>query len=642
MTDKIIDVYMGFMDEEVNTVLNGLLEKELKKTDKATRRPILLIERGHVNPVGPVLEWPLNRYAAGIKRITYPHITDVSEGTTHDRATTESVRVEDILTQAINVFLERDDKGEENLRAKHEKDGTFQVLRLIDFRELENLKSGGPRKIEPDKDHLELSVVRFDLGEPDQTLAPPIIVFRSPEMGLQPSLMSPYIEFILMMISALSSQLAYLAHDNEEWPVQVTCFGAQGGASSGKQPGSISYICASLYVGYTFHHGQDTPVIALCSQGGHYTFKASAPFTPSKPFDTRAKPEDNELLNYFLEQHEHLTVDEIHVDSRYVRQEEAGIAKGMPIEDVIALLIRNYTASSKGAKPEVSGTSSWFIAGAQKEAFARLGITGCNMEDYWVLHSMRHCALERVAVEPKDRSMYPVFAKGFLTRVNADPLAIEDNVAEAFQKDLSQKYLSRDNYVELLLWGLKGLPLKLRGDLVLPRVAHWSFADADIFKEDRGLFTRHLYGVLVEGSEVPVVPDPFFIEIASDLLKGCAGLPGTVGSVFANAPATQVLAELAEAAKHAITCWNDAGRVPSTTVNSALLAFVNVLADKAGFNTPKGLKVWLRPKEKWPGINVNTIQDLGETRFGHAAVDRAFYKSCNLIALQEHTASALR
>jgi hypothetical protein len=445
-----------------------------------------------------------------------------------------------------------------------------------------------------------------------------------------------------MMISTLSSQLAYLADDKQEWPLQVTCFGAQGGASSSKQPGSISYVCASLYLGYAFRDGVQTPLIALCSQGGHYTFKASTAFTPNKAFDSRVEPRDNELLQYFIEQREHLVVDEIHVDSRYLRQEEASITKGMSIKNVVALLLSKYKDSVKGIVPEVTGTSNWFIGGEQKQAFTELGVTGCNMEDYWVLRSMRRCALERVAVEPRDRSMYPVFARGFLTRVNADPLRIEDNVAEAFLTDMSRKYLSRQGYVELLRWGLKGLPLTANGAVVMPDVAQWSFAKSDIFKEDRRLFTRHLYGVLVQGSEWPVVPDPFYIEIASDLLKGCAGFPGSVDSVFANAPASTVLDELRDAARLALTAWNEANGAPSTALDRALEAFVDVLADKAGFNTSKGLKVWLRPKNKWPGIHANSIQDLGEQRFGHAAVDRAFYKSCNLIALQEHTSSVLR
>jgi hypothetical protein len=641
MTDKIIDVYMGFMDEEVNTVLNGLLKKELLKTDPAKRRPIVLIERGDVNEEGPVLEWPLSRYAAGIRRITRPHVTDVSAGTTHGSSSSaQDTSVEGILEQAINTFLERDDTGDDQLKAKHEKDTTFRVLRLIDVRELEELASGGPRKIDPNR--IELSVVRFDLKEPEQSLEPPIIVFRSPEMGLQPSLMSPYIEFILMMVSALSSQLAYLAGDKEEWPLQVTCFGAQGGASSGKQPGSVSYICASLYVGYTFHGGEATPVIALCSQGGRYTFTGTTPFEPSKPFNTQVKAEDNELLSYFIAQGKNLVVNQIHVDSRYQRGEEAGIAKGMSIDAVITLLLEKYKASGKGAIPEVTGTSNWFIGGAQKQALAKLGITGCNMEDYWVLHSMRHCALERVAVEPKDRNMYPVFAKGFLTRVNADPLEIEEEVAVAFQQDMGEKYLSRENYVELLRWGLLGLPLTEEGRTLLPQVAKWSFAEAKIFKQDKRLFIRHLYGVLVNSSDTQVVPDPFYIEIASDLLKGCLALPDKASNVFANPPSPEVLGKLGTAARDVTERWTQAGNKISVGVDEALEAFVAILAEDAGFEVAKGMKVWLRPNDKWPGINANSIQDLGSTHFGDAAVDRAFYKSCNLIALQEHTAKVLR
>jgi hypothetical protein len=616
MSDKVIDVYLGFMDEEVNTVLNGLLDKEMQK-GVAARRPIVMIERGHVDPAGPLLEWPISRYKTGIKAVKYAGAQLAGQAGV-------DASVEGVLARAISVFLQQDDAAEAQLRQAN-----IGVLRAIDVHALLSQKSGAKLKVALTGDGPQLSVVRFNVGDTDTTL-PPIVVFRAPEMGLQPNLMSPYMEFILMMISALSSQLAHAAAENEEWPLRITSFGAQGGASSSKSPGTMSYICASLYVGYEYSNGVASPSIALCSQGGVYTFKSGS------------APEPDKLKDFFVGQRDALVVDTISTDPRYLRQEEAFIKAGMKLKDVIAQLIKNYGASSS-VQPEVSGTSPWFISADQKDAFAAVGITGCNMEDYWVLRTMRRCALERAIGDPGSRSMYPVFVRGFVSRVNADPLHIEAPVAAAFQLDLRAKQLTRQNYADLLLWGLQGLPLAAQGVASMPAVARWTFADAPIFQNDPGAFARHLYGLLVQGTNDVIVPDPFFIEIATDLLKECANLPASSGGVFAHAPAADVLVALAEAATLALRSWTAANRQPSHDVAAALLAFVNVLADRAGFAIGgTNMKVWLRPGGKWQGIESNSIQDVPPgTTFSDAAVDRAFYKSSNLLALQARTAGVL-
>jgi len=46
------------------------------------------------------------------------------------------------------------------------------------------------------------------------------------------------------------------------------------------------------------------------------------------------------------------------------------------------------------------------------------------------------------------------------------------------------------------------------------------------------------------------------------------------------------------------------------------------------------MKTWLRPGKWSETITRLTVQDLGNQSFDGAAVDRAFYKSCNLMALQ--------
>jgi hypothetical protein len=374
----------------------------------------------------------------------------------------------------------------------------------------------------------------------------------------------------------------------------------------------------------------------LCSQGGIYRFGLPG------------LVEGASLNDYFIAECENLKVIAIEVDRAYTRKEEAGIAVGQTLKAVIATLVTNYAAGS-AVKPEVSGTSPWFISLAQKQAFARVGVTGCNMEDYWVMKSMRECKLKGASKD--SRSLYPTLAQGFLTRVNADPLKIEPEVDLAFQGDVKRKLLTRDGYVSLLLWGLLGLPLE-GGDNGMPAVAHWSFAGDAVFADGPAgtrRFSRHLYGMRLNGGRDVVVPDPFFVEIATDLLNECRTVAAQPGNVFLPAPSAPVpsadaLAALAKAAGDALAAWKAAGQTPAPEVKRALATFVDVLATRCGFALGgKGMKVWLRPNKWGEGVTQTAIQDMPQgTDFTHAAVDRAFYKASNVIALRDRTARVLR
>ncbi|KAF1008866.1 MAG: hypothetical protein GAK28_00498 [Luteibacter sp.] len=617
MSDNLIDVYLGFMDEEINTVLNGLLAAELKKAP-AQRRPVLLVERGTVDSRGPVLEWPLTRYAAQQIRV-------VEASAAAANRPGEDASPEGVLARAISVFLVSDEAGDASLRGK-----SIDVIRMFDVHVMQSLQNNAARlKVPLGGAGPVLSVVRFQYDTTGSKEAP-VIVIRAPEMGLQPSLMSPYIEFLLKMVSAASSQWAHAAGQNVEWPVRISCFGAQGGASTSRPPGSLSPICASLYVGHLYG-AQVTPSVAICSQGGVYHFAAKVGSkAPAMPVDG--------LAEWFNTWRDDLVVDRLDVDIRYKRDEEAWVKAGLTLKDVIGRLVTSYTTTT--SKPEVSGTSPWFIGEEQKRAFSAVGVTGCNMEDYWVLRSMRAMALERANRDPKSRSMMPVLTRGFLTRVNADPLSIDPAVIEAFQGDLRTKTLTDSQYGDLIIWGLHGLPLPGDG-IGMPDFAAWRFASNPVF-QTKGTFARHLYGFLVEGGAEPVVPDPFFIEIATDLLKDCARLPQSVADVFVTAPSADALGRIGKAAQAVLDTWKAVGPANDPRLGRAIADFIGVFTRDGNFaDTGSRVKVWLRPR-KWLGVTANSVQDAVNQRFGDAAVDRAFYKASNLVALRQNTPSAIR
>ena len=125
-----------------------------------------------------------------------------------------------------------------------------------------------------------------------------------------------------------------------------------------------------------------------------------------------------------------------------------------------------------------------------------------------------------------------------------------------------------------------------------------------------------------------IVPDPLYIEIATDLLR-----KRVVSTAF-----PQVHADLILATKEALASRQDERR--RAALRDALLDFVEVLANRAAFEIGNGpnMKVWLRSVKR-EGIHVNSIQDIERGMgFSHAAVDRAFCKSPDLIALARNPA----
>ncbi|HEV2679993.1 MAG TPA: hypothetical protein VGV14_05800 [Rhodanobacter sp.] len=115
-----------------------------------------------------------------------------------------------------------------------------------------------------------------------------------------------------------------------------------------------------------------------------------------------------------------------------------------------------------------------------------------------------------------------------------------------------------------------------------------------------------------------IVFDPLYIEIATDLLKECAG-----GTAF-----PPLHADLILVAKEALASWQDERCRPD--IDGALLYFVEVLANRAAFEIGKrqDLKVWLRFSKR-EGIRANSTQNIER---GTAS---AMQKSIGLFAIRQ-------
>ena len=729
----LIDVYLGFMDEEVNARLERLIDSQKDKGKEA--RPVILIERGKLDFEKPILEWRIGNY-----KIDPTRIINVSPNgkSIHEKVSAQggSDAPENILAQAMTVFMQWDIKSDLDWLARGLKvKRYFDLIKFLQHRrDPMKLKSGLPNNVDKDADGPWLSIVRFGVGTNENA---PIIVIRTPEMGLQPSLMCPYIAFLFKAISAMSSQLAHEKGHNWEWPLRVSQFGAQGSSSEQKKPGSIDTVLASLFVGveiasevsisakegkkqtkfryypssdsetaphweaadaadkkgskgrYTkwkedpqgkYHDYEDVKsdsnltayaVISFCTPAGVYDFVrqkidgyGNLIYLLEK-YGLRGFLNDDETIERHrrweeclrrkesldegkrIEAAQYVAADIFRAQAREDRKDLLKLQKWSldqesPYHDnekeivvgdkqpSLATVIEAIKQKYPEGKGVVTLTVSYFGCDEDKKAAEKLGIEGVNMEDYHVLKVLRS-AISKGASKTSD---YPLILKWRIDRINCDPKSIEGSVIEAFNKEIKNPYLTKTNYVDVIIWGLGGV---LKGEI--PACAKWNFAE----KIEKEKFSKYLWSYSSNSSDVS---DPFCIEIATDFINeladmnpnndkpgGIAGIKETVKKHLKNPTDENIkdkLKELITKAKAVRNAWPN----KETTKHEAI-SLMEFLENNCGFKAdkPEYLKTWLRPG-KWENITAPTIQDLNDQTFGGAAVDRAFYKSCNMMALQ--------
>ncbi|MGE5672443.1 MAG: hypothetical protein ACM3XM_00965 [Mycobacterium leprae] len=588
MPGKVIDLYLGFMDEEVNVRLQEVLKAEVAKP-VADQRPVILIERNKVEDADPILQWPPDQYPCAVERLI-----PVSP-TVKPNRWPRGAEPDLILARALLVFMEQ---GNEPL-----KQGTPDVHRYFEFQAMLN---NVPKDTKPKTSDMNggpwLTVIRFDVGLPTN---PPIIVIRSPEMGLQPGLICGWLEFLLRMLSPLSSQLAAAAKEQVEWPIRVSCFGAAGATQGTRPPGTPTDICASLFVGVEYNNGVPASVIRLQTFQRTYTFFVQPNTSTEEP-----------ALNAFRGETPLRTITVADEQGAYWGTPEPDVIKGIgvPLTDVIQQVKATYGK-------EVSMTASFFVQSADKQVAGRLGLDSCGMEDAHVIRILRRCANRRF---PQDE-YYPLLdpANAFITRINCDPHTIDPHAADAFKRVISNPRLTCDDYIQLMEWGQKGVL-----STEVPACAHWRIVNDDVFQGWAGhrLLQQQLYTFVTQ--EQSVVADPFCVEIATDFLTDLAK-----GTAFGN---DEVPKSIQLKAKELRAAW----RLPDSQDLRRGLAreLTDLLSGTERFGTQGGLKTWIRPgkwSSKWTRTYY-TLEDLNASgeEFDGAAIDRAFYKSSNIMALR--------
>jgi len=629
----------------------------------------------------------------------------------------DSIAPEDLLARMIAIYMEQS-VGEDKLL----KDRGITFRRAFDLLDLIGHRKGGKSKSGVPGSEAEigggpwLSVVRFDIGpdkyEKAKDIRAPIVVIRTPEMGLQPSLMQPYIEFLFKSISGAASQLAaekakleYKEINPEagekelnqqtsgkwEWPLQVFQFGAQGSCSAQEKysPGKIITVIASLFVGVDIDRkGNAWSVISLCTPGGIYDFiriknesggdkgklVSAAEQIAMDRFHEQA--DDKNFVNLKL------TPDNIHQDpNNPYKNAEVEIKAGDTLKETIDKIYKIYKdVYPKDATPPgvVTLTVSYFGGEEDKNAADKLGIYSVGMEDYHVLRILRKAFCQGISPSTD----YPIVMGWRIDRVQCDPKEIKEKVKKEFDKYITRTddsqgptaLMTAEDYADVIVWGLKGLLTT-----AMPKCTRWNFITHywNQGEEWQEVLMEHFWSFTYTGDDSEfIVPNPFHIEIATDLLNDLSEMkPGITGEIKAkDKDQKNVKDEIIKLANSVKTAWKreeKTGRYKKsdgvlrqeeplevreksyigpagTTTRNAAILLMRYVGENCDFNTDKSrggkplLKTWLRPN-KWgtyPNfVKAPTTQDLKEDKykepeFDGACVDRAFYKSCNMMALQ--------
>ncbi len=807
---QIIDVYIGFMDEEVNARLNKLIQIEVEKP-AAQQRPVILLERGKIDPGKPILEWRMGNYKIGDKATPIRKILRVSpqgemdtwetkQGNWHeghqpiDMPTNlqlmsswfrkyrlkrwadkqkESFDPEDIIARAMGVYMQSDLGSDLTWLARGLKvKKYFDIIKMLQHRGKSSTKSKLPKNATGDGPWL--SVVRFDVGE--HNLLAPIVVIRSPEMGLQPSLMCPYLAFLFKALSAASSEFAaieakqrkVIVHakggwekskntDKEElwenieenaaiyptgkklkkwpvweWPLRVSQFGGQGSTSAleGFRPGSIDTVIASLLVGFevssdvgvTATNGsrtqdfdyqgkadstEDAPhrvvrdkmlgpdehvpkepvppvfnkkdvragqttshvyaVISLCTPAGIYDFMRQE-VQPDAGADIKAKIEEaiNTAQTFFW--NNAMTI-KTNMANRKIDEDnpfgtyEKNLFRDDEQPTLHAVISKIKTAYAEtifkrdDRNPVVTLTVTYFGGDKDKEAADALGIRGVAMEDYHVLRVLRSAVAEGVLED----SAYPIILDWRVDRINCDPKELPEKVEADFntfyatkeksKKVLAERLLSIDDYVKVIIWGMRGLRQEdIIRNAALKECLDWKYAKTIADDQWPNYFWSFTH--TPEKADF-FVPDPFCVEIATDFINELADMnPDEANSGIANLPEKNSRKKSARnLAKAVQKAWLNEDTKDSTwniiytsTAAEGTKAKIEMLMthlrDQCNFGVAEAddtkVKTWLRPGGKWEGVgNIATLQEAAnKEKFKAAAIDRAFYKSSNMMALQ--------
>jgi len=601
----MLELYMGFMDEEVNDILRVLIQRAREE-----KTFVLVFERAGKESFH--------------KRIFERNITSYG-------------------------LKENEIKINTLVSAKHKdktlKEGTLKYHRWYEY-------DYGPKSKIKTKSDVHIIIItpsETRRGEGIQRKKP-LILIRSPEMGLQPDMTQRYLGLVFGEIMKITKD-----------QLNISCFGAGGAVAEGLEPGTSNDVYGSFYVGVEVE--KNPKVLDKMEREYEKALLSLKPYTGWKKIFKSYTRELKKLEAMFHGIKYHsvvlLTLDST---SKYYQNNKAEIneilswapklsgqtyqifrsTKYYNFENGIELaskafeclcderpnigsfreekqslsFLRNKGFAAKNTVKcfpanTISLTGSFFIGAKIKAAARKLQLGDANMEDYHVLRTLNTMRYVHGAGGVKQQ----------ITRVHCDPPEIRPNFEVQFKKWATEEATySPERFKSAIIWGLNGCALGM-----ITKAAHWDFADK-IPKTQRKKYVYPFPGK--DHQFYDKVLDPFYSEIASDFLN-------TVKDDSVKAPAF-LLKKVKIKSEARIELKEIAAKILDGDKELIDKLIMILLSPKAynsrvsPFNKDGNVRVWVRPG-KYGNPDTTLIN---EVKWEGANIDRALYKSTNQIVLQ--------
>jgi hypothetical protein len=612
----MLDIYVGFMDEEVSSVLTHLVDHAVH-----ANRPVVVIERGR--PEGMLFE----RHARSYGTLSGRFLSNVVYGGQMEgREEAFSLGLERCLNLKFNQEL----LGTLEAASDPSEGVKFKTREIVLGRPGD---TGSPRPL--------FSVLRFvpDSSGTAPANGDPIVVIRSPEMGFQPNLVG---SFLRAVFGAVLKTLG--AEKKEEKKFRVSIYGAGGAIDVGDMPGTVHDIRGSVYVGSEIEPNTTPRKFRGVVSFLGLKHGSSRQFTRYDLYQSRAYTEDKAR-------------QKAENDAKAAFAFLCGVPDGNETWRSKAKLDTTKTAAALREQfrevdgKNVSLTTSFFTDTQIKSLARKLGLHDVNMEDFHMLEVLEllHSKPEEFGNAELDRFK--------LIRVDCDPPEISPKVKELFGGWLHNTKYTRQTYLAALRWGLHGAQVDHLTDVARSprdRPFHWSLFD----QKEVPSGWEELFFPLKDADGGPRhVLDPFFVEIATDFLSSVRDKnlygdsdPESADHRFKKDADEKkdVAHRLSRQAERLLKVFAllQSGQ-PAGFLNGDLedlLAAIFTHENYVNGHCPliaarSEYEIWARPGS-WDPENKDLVLASGLKPSG-PIVDRALYKSANQAALQEHAKQIL-
>jgi hypothetical protein len=351
-----------------------------------------------------------------------------------------------------------------------------------------------------------------------------VYVIRAPEMGKQPGLTRIYLRLIIR----------YLKDQRKVNEMNVGCYGTGGGIVPGSTPGLLQQIAGSVFVGPDIDEKGHKFANVEFIYWDRRTFQRKSPLA-----QTNHGPLEQQAEEIFYGDPMPLEIREIF--RKHPKLEGSVSATfsyfdGSDTKRAVDRVYNNLVLFRTECKFLV-GKDDWkpytienLAPAPTRERCGANYIVNSNMEDY---HIFRVLSAMTGTDEERGERNYPKLTSAAILRVAANVVAspqMEKVVEDYINDGMFDVTLTRKDYEFLVAWGKKGLPLTEDELGALPKVAYtWHEA----LNANNELLQQLL--VFHFEKDVPVLGyseqlqnyclEPFCVEIATDFAKAGATLP---------------------------------------------------------------------------------------------------------------------